>query len=130
MMKRFWQGLGTAMLLVAIAAFVVYPQYADYRSMSQTSVMLNFLRVELQDKVEESRSAGHPRGRRTRGFHGSFTRKLSTKCSRGAERPDRCEGRGQGPDPGPAALDFTGQSDLALCRRGGSRCPKPLSVTA
>ena len=51
-MKRFWQGFGTAMLLVAIAAFVVYPQYADYRSMSQTSVMLNFLRVELQDKVE------------------------------------------------------------------------------
>ena len=51
-MKRFWQGFGTAILLVAIAVFVVYPQYADYRSMSQTSVMLNFLRVELQDRIE------------------------------------------------------------------------------
>ena len=51
-MKRFWQGFGTAILLVAIAVFVVYPQYADYRSMSQTSVMLSFLRVELQDKIE------------------------------------------------------------------------------
>ena len=51
-MKRFWQGFGTAVLLVAIAVFVAYPQYADYRSMSQSSVMLNFLRVEVQDKVD------------------------------------------------------------------------------
>ena len=51
-MKRFWQGFGAAILLGAVGAFVVYPQYADYRSMSQTSVMLTFLRVELQDKIE------------------------------------------------------------------------------
>ena len=51
-MKRFWQGFGVAILLVAAGAFIIYPQYADYRSQAQTTVMLNFIRVELQDKID------------------------------------------------------------------------------
>ena len=51
-MKRFWQGFGVAIVLVAIGVFVVYPQYADYRSRSQTLVMLNLIRAGLQDRID------------------------------------------------------------------------------
>ena len=80
-MRRFWQGFGVAILCVAVGVFVIYPQYADYRSMSQTSVMLNFLRVEVQDKIEAKAALlgsleGAGRGITMSPAAGNFLRKI------------------------------------------------------